>query len=212
MPELDEILGTKIAEYESVEEFTAALEAAKPVRLHTYFDKGMFWFGSNWKASFVDSEGNVHGFVTRDVEEGFQDRIKPIYDLLKGAKIPEVDGIIRVSERDGAVYQVFETDFPDEAGKEQASYDAWIDAVKALPVEGTLIQYLKEDSSVLLDATNGKNHFITTIDEDSGITLESTLAKLQPSKNKDGAEVLGQPFATRDNSPVIGWYLDMENE
>jgi len=213
MSENNEMLGTKIAQYDNVAEFKEALEATKPARLHTFFNQGLFGIGANWVASFVDSEETVHAYITQEIEDNFQERVRPIYDSIKAAEIPEVDGAIRVSQRDGSVYQIFQTERPDVEERVQASYDSWIDAVRELPVEGTLVQYLKNDSTVTLDATRDKSHLVTVVDENAGITLEDTLTRLQSSGTQDGeVEVLGQPYETRDNGPVIGWFQDMKNE
>jgi hypothetical protein len=212
MSESAEMLGTKVLQYESVDEFRGALDTSKPARLHTFFNGGLFGFGASWAASFIDSEGTVHGFITDKVGDDFKERVKPIYDAIGMGGIPEVDGVIKVSQRNGDVYHLFQTDNPGEEGRVQASYDAWVSAVRGLPVEGTLVQYLREDSAVTLDATRGKNHLITTIDESSGRTLEETLTKLRSTGEQSGVEVLDKPYATRDNRPVVDWYLDMKNE
>jgi len=209
----NELLGTKTAVYSVGEEaaFNAAIENAKPARLHTFCNVGLFGLGANWSASFVDQEGNVHGYITMDLNDGFAERVKPIYDTIKGANIPEVDGKVEISDKNGHVYQVFQTDSPSKPERVGVSYDAWIDAVRTLPVEGTLIQYLRNESQVAIDATRGKMHLVTMIDENDGRTLESTLMALRSPKNPDGqAEVLDRPaYQTRDNQEVVNWYLDL---
>jgi len=226
MPECEEVLGTRIIKYEDVDEFREALESAKPARLHTSLDSGFLGIGGSWRASFVDSEETVHGYITHDVRDNHHVAlVQPIYDLILRAEITEVDGAIRVSVREGSVYHLFITDAPSVEERVQTSYDAWIDAVRDLPVEGTFIQYLKVDSNVILDATYGKNHLVTAIDESSdkvdessnllqpGRTLEGTLTRLRLTKlqSPSGAEVTDQPYTVIDNAHVINWYLDMKN-
>ncbi len=212
MPELNEVLGTKVFEYESVAEFGDSIRTILPKRLHTFFSNGLFGIGANWTAAFLDSNEMVHGYRTESVEEGFKETVKPLYDQIKIADIKEVDGRIKVSNRNGSVYQLFQTDAPSVEERVQASHDAWIEAVRSLPKEGTLIQYLREDSTVVLDATHGKSHLITSLDGENGRTLEETLTRLQSFGTNKGDEILSKPYATKDNGPVIGWYLDMINK
>ncbi len=211
MAERLEVLGTTVVQYDDVTEFTAALQEAKPARVHTFCNSGLFGIGGSWNASFVDSEV-AHGFATGDLSDGFKGRVRPIYDSMNEAGVPEVDGTLRVSERNGSIYQVFQTERPDIEERAQASYDAWVDAVRDLPVEGTLIQYLKDGSTVVLDATRGNTHLIIQLDEDSGRTLDDTLTRLQSAgeaEDEGKTEVLRQPYETRDNTPVVGWFKDM---
>jgi hypothetical protein len=199
MAEITEINGIKEFQYEGVDEFNTAIDEAKPVRLHTYFASGFLGIGSNWSATFVDPNGNVHAFRTHDVNEGFKERVKPIYNTIKEANIPEVDGIVKISTRVSGTYQVFATERPDLEDLAQKSYDAWLNAAQSLPVEGTLIQYIKDDDTITFDAGNGTTHLTTSFDETEIRTIDDTLNALSQ-------------YESRDNKPAIDWFLDMRNK
>jgi len=200
MSELQEILGTVVKLYNDASEFTTALGNVKPTRLHTFFNQGFLGIGNHWTASFVDQKGAVYGYILNNVGDDFKEKSEPIYAEMGKSRIIEVDGMITVSERDGSIYHVFQTDTPDQLERVEASYESWITAVSLLPVNGTLVQYLKNSSTAVIDATHGNDHLVTTIDENSGMTLDSTLERLK------------QPYALRDNGSVISWYLDLKNE
>lgn len=207
--------GTKINVYSAVGEFKDALAQIKPKRLHTFAQAGFMGIGGGWSASFIDSEGAVHGYQTGETGDGFKERVKPIYDVVKEIEIPEVDGTLRVSEHDGAVYQIFQTERPDLSERADASYNLWTGAVRELPVEGTLIQYLQiDDDSVVFDATMGKTHFVTTLTIDEDRTIESVIGDVRAGVAEEGeAQVMGtKEYAVRDNSSVIMWYKDLTNQ
>ena len=206
-------LDTKALIYHDVDEFKQILETVKPARMHTYFQGGFLGIGSNWAATFQDSDGIVHGFMTVEVKEGFEERINPLYELVKSGAITEVDGMIKLSEKQKAVYHVFETEKQSDEEAVNKSYNAWIDAVKTLPVEETLIQYLNDGEHTIVDATRGTNHYIKTLSPLLGKTLEDALEDLQTEGEGDNAKVVSKnQYKLQDNMPVIAWYTDMKNE
>ena len=184
--------------YNSIPEFVIALENSGTKRLHTFTDTGFLGLGACWAASFISNEGLVHRYDC-DINKSFKIIIKPIYDLIEKINVPEVDGIIRVSKRDSSIYQMFQTDAPEEDKNIQASLNAWQNAVLELPVKGTIIQYMKKGSEVVVDAKKGKLHLVTGLDGKENRTLENVLSKVKS-------------YTIQNNTPILNWYLDIKGE
>ncbi|MEI7718557.1 MAG: hypothetical protein WCI72_01715 [archaeon] len=212
MVEVTEVAGTKIAEYGSVQEFTKALKLAKPRRIHTFYSGGVVLFGNpSWQASFVDSNNIAHGFIVYgDESKEIKKAQAPIYGWLAESKLKEVDGMITVSKRNGDIYNVFRTDSPSQEERVAHSYTDWIAAVKELPRDGTLIQYLPDGSSIVLDATHGKNHLVTMIEKTAGRSLEEALAKINSVSSGEVEIISGKGYQTRDNTSFVNWFLDLK--
>lgn len=198
MVEQTELFGTIAREYDSIEEFVDGIEGSGAKRLHTFFNQGFLGMGGSWTASCVGATGMVHGYNTSEIEEGFKDRVKPIYDLIKAEGIREVDGIIRVSPRNGSIYQVFQTENPENPQKAKSSFEAWVDAILGFPTEGAVAQYLRDESRCIIDVTRGKYHWITALDGKKDRTLDRV--------------VTWMPYKCRDNTDTVIWYLDMKSK
>lgn len=198
MVEQTELFGTIAREYDSIEEFVDAIKGCGAKRMHTFFNQGFLGIGGGWTASCVGVTGTAHGYRTDDITDGFKGRVKPIYDTLKSEKIIEVDGIIKVSPRNGSVYQLFQTENQENPQKANSSFEAWVDAIIGFPTEGTLAQYMRDPTMTVVDITRGKYHWITALDGEKDRTLDKIVAWM--------------PYKCRDNTDTVIWYLDMNNK
>ncbi len=189
--------------YRSIDEFVSVLIQKQPVRIHTFANLGFLGIGANWTASFSDTAKIVHSYSTDELEN-LGEKSKPIYDAMKEKNIPEVDGMIKISERNDAIYSIFQTDSPSKQAFVAKSYNDWLDAVKTLKGDISL-RYLKTEDSEIIDAIDSEErHYLTSLDKKKGRTFEKTYDLLQ----KD--PLLCERISKDPVEEVINWYLDMK--
>jgi hypothetical protein len=209
MVTIETLAGTTVNEYDDNNEFVEALRKSDAPRVHTFNQLGLF--SRTWLATFMDGENQVHFFSTAAKGDEYQSQIRPIYDAMAEKQVPEVDGILKVSPANGIIYQIFEADPGSSVeDKAQVAHDAWIEAVKTLPFEGTIIHYLKADDDIVVDAIKERTHFVTVLKSADGFTLEDTLKKLARISDNAGGTIAGGPrYQTQDNGPVVTWYKEL---
>jgi hypothetical protein len=196
MVEIINVQETKVNTYDNIAEFVESMNTSETKRLFTYFNSGFLGIGQGWTAAFMNSDGTIHGFYTDDVDNGFTEMIKPIYDKLKEKNMIEVDGMIKAYQT-GAIKQFFQPENPEDDDKSNLSLLSWINATHELPADNTIIQYITENEKALLDATKGNQHLIIQIDGNNGRNLERALQTFQNYK-------------IQDNTPIVEWYLDLK--
>jgi len=166
--------------YDSVDEFAEAIQGSDAKRLFS------FNVGKVLGIVFIDENGVVHGYGTDNGGERLEDQVGPIYETIKKLDIPEVEGLIDISDS-GIAYQIFRTEDSDNDENVQASFEAWCAAVRNLPISqiskghyigGPFIQFLRvnDSSEVIVDATFGNQHFVIRLDGKEGRTLADVRA------------------------------------
>ncbi len=189
--------GQKVIEHESVKSVVEALNAGKPDRVLTFTTGGLFG-GYRSTVSFVDQSGVAHGYVAEFSDKKGQAKYAtPVWNTLDQLNIREADGIIRVDDETGDVYQIFQTEDPDDADKYIGQVGAWQTAVGEVETRGQLGQavgqYLKlENGQFVVDVTSGKSHLVTDLRPESGYDIDWVKREYPQLK-------------LQDNTPVVRW-------
>jgi len=124
--------------------------------------------GLIYERSFVDSSGIVHSFSTIDkgfsLNKGYENKE---FSSVYNRDIKQRQGI--VFQKDGKTTHLFVPDYPSHRDPscggsvraEENALEQWINAVKSLPKEDTVINYAKvEDGGVILIANHGRTNYI----------------------------------------------------
>jgi hypothetical protein len=183
--------GTLLVKCPEISDFVKALtERAKPDRLYTTF------IGHIWMASFVTGNDSVYEFMTSETGNGFDQRIANIYSTLRNRQVPEVDGYVTVSPRNGHIYQWFDTEDKDDEVTVAASFAAWIKAAMSLNKDSTEMIFYKREQQSVVDLRQGRVHLVTYLDNHLDRKVDTIVENLGIRQRKDYTD-------------AVDWYDDI---
>lgn len=187
------INGTEGFLHNTAESMARALNQETPIGRVFSFTKGDF-FGASQQVAFIDLTGRVHGFSTRiNTQEELDRNRNTIWTPIEDRGHDEADGIIKVDDQTGDVYELYETEEPDDAEKLDAQMNAWVGDVRKAHEEhpeSGFIQYLPtEGDATIMDYTQGKRHRVTGLRHEQGNTVEYAASELPGIPMQDNTKV-----------------------
>lgn len=192
---MQEVAGQQILTHNTPESMAKALNQEQPDRrVMTFVYTSLLWLIQN--VAFVDQQRRLHNFTATITTDEQAAHIKDsIWGIIAAKEYVETDGVYRVDDQTGDVYQVYETDRPDEVETIEAQVAAWAEDVRsasvANPNEG-LLQYVTEEGATIVDFTQGRNHKVTLLHHAAGFTLASIMEDMPT-------------IPMQDNGPVLRW-------
>ena len=163
--------GSRCSIYSDVRDLAAALKVSQPERIMT--KTASMLFAATYSAAFIDEKGTVHGMNII----GFKgaDDVKPLYDVINGQHISEVDGIIKFSPTNGDVYHLYSPD-SDEESSIQNNYEAYITAATTVANEGDAVaRIVIQGEAAILNIRRGRHHLITQLPLNGERSLDAML-------------------------------------
>ncbi len=193
--EIHNFQGLEVFTHNTPESMAAALGNEQPDgRVMTFTAPSLFMMSQS--IGFIDRQRRIHHF---SAQVSTDEQATAVEDVVWGAieshGHTEADGVIKVDDQNGHVYQVYATEEPDEEDRLKAQVDAWAEDVRAAsmvdPVD-SLLQYVSEDGVTIADYTQGRHHRVTVLREAAGFTLTTVME--------------GMPYIPlQDNAPVVRW-------
>lgn len=158
--------------YSDVRDFARVLDA---ITTEYVLTKTQGLFSLTYTAVFRDAEGTVHSYMAAAPES--KDEVKALYDVIKSKGITEIDGTIIFSQKNGDhIIKIY----PDNNEEQdlQTSYDHYLGVVSKISKEDSVVRFVEKDGQVVMNFRNGTDPYLTSLDNDSGRTVEETMAKL----------------------------------
>ena len=188
------IHGQEVLLHEEAASMARALTQEQPAsRVFSFYQDILF--GATQNVSFVDTAGRVHGLsvaLTSDNQKGVN---ATIWGAIKARGFQEADGTIKVDDKTGTVYQIYETEDPEDPEKLDAQMKAWTEdvnrVVDAHPGEGGF-RYLESDEGTIIDFNRGAVHYVTVLRPESEYDIDYVRS-----------EVPDVPMT--DATPVVAW-------
>lgn len=170
--------------------------------MFTFTQGGLF--SVTTAVNFVDFDGIVHNFSTSySTNEEREEIINSIWGVIDEKKLVDIDGLIKVDEKTGDVYEIFQTDAPEEPERVIAQMQFWeiaagaainsaSEATENKPFIQMLLTSHQGEETLVADLTQGRRHLVTNLDSKSGYDEEYL------KTNFAGVEI-------QDNTPVLQW-------
>lgn len=159
----------------SVDAFVRELYPSTVKRLYR---RPLMYFGIfvGIEFSFANAEGHVHHYIAAK-KTGRNKELETICRGILETKTPLFPGSVRIDGATDKVMHAFEVRY---AHNPQRIYDFWLDAVKALPVEGSSVTYKRRGMQgvAVVEASYGDTSISTILDGNGRRCLTHTLSTL----------------------------------